>query len=248
MNRVWRLIGSLGGSKMAEAFFITLATNTIIDIISAPLYSALLQSQYQPLKVDNPNLYTLLLNDSRNLYIDTSDIRSNELGGLFLNACTGLYFLLAIDEAHRPTIQPRRMEHSDQNLYLRAWRYKMIQIWQDRLDLLGVHDTGALRRSVQAGATNLTPGKQNLTFRFLEYDIYVDLGVGNGYRHNNGGDLKFLGKAYRTLHHMGKPRERRPWFNRSWYISVEVLKNHLANILGDQFAGAFDNLTDRQRG
>lgn len=33
-----------------------------------------------------------------NLYIDTSDIRSNELGGLFLNACTGLYFLLAIDE------------------------------------------------------------------------------------------------------------------------------------------------------
>lgn len=98
MNRVWRLIGSLGGSKMAEAFFITLATDTIIDIISAPLYSALLQSQYQPLKVDNPNLYTLLLNDSRNLYIDTSDIRSNELGGLFLNACTGLYFLLAIDE------------------------------------------------------------------------------------------------------------------------------------------------------
>lgn len=103
MNRVWRLIGSLGGSKMAEAFFITLATDTIIDIISAPLYSALLQSQYQPLKVDNPNLYTLLLNDSRNLYIYTSDIRSNELGGLFLNACTGLYFLLAIDEAHRPT-------------------------------------------------------------------------------------------------------------------------------------------------
>ena len=41
---------------MAEAFFITLATDTIIDIISAPLYSALLQSQYQPLKVDNPNL------------------------------------------------------------------------------------------------------------------------------------------------------------------------------------------------
>lgn len=28
---------------------------------------------------------------ARNLYIDTSDIRSNELGGLFLNACTGLY-------------------------------------------------------------------------------------------------------------------------------------------------------------
>lgn len=246
MNRVWRLIGSLGGSKMAEAFFITLATDTIIDIISAPLYSALLQSQYQPLKVDNPNLYTLLLNDSRNLYIYTSDLTNSEA-----SFSTPAQASTSYSPSTKPTdlqIQPRRMEHSDQNLYLRAWRYKMIQIWQDRLDLLGVHDTGALRRSVQAGATGLTPGKQNLTFRFLEYGIYVDLGVGNGYRHDNGGDLKFLGKAYRTLHHMGKPRERRPWFNRSWYISVEVLKNHLANILGDQFAGAFDNLTDRQRG
>ncbi len=35
---------------------------------------------------------------TRDLYIDTTDIRSNELGGLFLNSCTGLYFLLAIDE------------------------------------------------------------------------------------------------------------------------------------------------------
>lgn len=43
------------------------ATDTIIDILSAPLYSALLQSQYQPLEVDDPNLYTLLLNDSRRL-------------------------------------------------------------------------------------------------------------------------------------------------------------------------------------
>lgn len=43
------------------------ATDTIIDVLSAPLYSALLQSQYQPLEVDNPNLYTLLLNDSRRL-------------------------------------------------------------------------------------------------------------------------------------------------------------------------------------
>ena len=136
----------------------------------------------------------------------------------------------------------------DQSLCLRAWRDKMIQIWQDRLDLLGVHDTGALRRSVRPGATDLTPGKQTLAFRYLEYGIYVDLGVGNGYRHDNGGDLQFLGKAYRALHHMGRPRERRPWFNRSWYISVEVLKRHMAAILGDQFAGAFDNLTDRQRG
>lgn len=65
--------------------------------------------------------------------------------------------------------------------------------------------------------------------------------------HDNGGDLEFLGKAYRQLHHLGKPRQRRPWFNKSWYISIEVLKDHMARIMGDQFTGAFDTLTPRER-
>ena len=133
-------------------------------------------------------------------------------------------------------------------LYLKAWRTKMVQIWQDRLDLLGVHDTGALRRSVKAGELNLRDAEADMAFKFLEYGIYMDLGVGNGYWHGNGGDLAFLGKAYRAEHHLGKARERKPWFNKSWYISVEVLKNRLAEILGDDFAGAFDSLTDKERG
>lgn len=136
----------------------------------------------------------------------------------------------------------------DSELYLKAWRMKMVQIWQDRLDLLGVHDTGALKRSVKAGELNLRDAEADMAFKFLEYGIYVDLGVGNGYRHGNGGDLAFLGKAYRAEHHLGKARERKPWFNKSWYISVEVLKNRLAEILGDDFAGAFDSLTDKERG
>lgn len=32
------------------------------------------------------------------LYLNTGDIRSNELGGMFLNGCTGLYFMLSMDE------------------------------------------------------------------------------------------------------------------------------------------------------
>lgn len=132
--------------------------------------------------------------------------------------------------------------------YISAWRDKMVEIWRDRLDLLGVHDTGALRRSVQEGQFSVGDTRADLAFRFLDYGIYVDLGVGNGYRHDNGGDLEFLGAVYRHEHRLGKPRERRPWFNKSWYISVEILKSHLASILGDQFSGAFDTLTDRERG
>ena len=41
---------------------------------------------------------------------------------------------------------------------------------------------------------------------------------------------------------MGQPRQKRPWFSTSWYISTEVLKDHLAHILGDQFIAAFDTL------
>ena len=109
----------------------------------------------------------------------------------------------------------------------------MVEIWRDRMDLLGVHDTGALRRSVQEGQLSLGDARADMAFKFLEYGIYVDLGVGNGYRHE---------------HHLGKARERRPWFNKSWYISVEILKSHLASILGEQFSGAFDSLTERERG
>lgn len=34
----------------------------------------------------------------RLLYLNTGDIRSNELGGTFLNGCTGLYFMVSMDE------------------------------------------------------------------------------------------------------------------------------------------------------
>lgn len=35
--------------------------------------------------------------DGSMLYLDVSDIRSNELGGQFLNGCTGLYFMLTME-------------------------------------------------------------------------------------------------------------------------------------------------------
>ena len=67
-------------------------------------------------------------------------------------------------------------------------------------------------------------------------------------RRDNGGDLPFLDPAYRLEHHLGKPRQRRPWFNKSWYISVMVLKDKLADVIGEEFAGLFDNLEHRERG
>lgn len=78
--------------------------------------------------------------------------------------------------------------------------------------------------------------------------IYVDLGVGNGYRRGNGGNLPFLDPVYRHEHHKGMPRARRPWFNVSWFISTQVLKEKLGELIGEEFSGLFDNLFDRERG
>ena len=126
--------------------------------------------------------------------------------------------------------------------YADAWTAKMIEIWQDRLDLMAVHDTGALRRSVQPNNVHIDGLSLEVSFSFLQYGIYVERGTGNGYKRGNDGKLQFLEKKYRKEHGLGKVRERRPWFSKSWFISSEVMKEHLTKVLGDRFVGGFDNL------
>ena len=127
--------------------------------------------------------------------------------------------------------------------YPKAWHEKMCEIWRDKIDLLGVFDTGALRNSVLPAQLKQDGMTLDLSFHFLEYGIYVDRGVGNGYKHDNGGDLGFLGAAYRHEHHYhNKIRKKRPWFSTSWRISTEVIKDKMADLMGESFANAFDNL------
>lgn len=136
----------------------------------------------------------------------------------------------------------------DYQSYVKAWYDKMVEIWCDRIDLLRIKDTGALALSVRNKSFSNDSGGWRMAFRFLEYGIYVDLGVGNGYRHNNGGNLEFLDKVYRYEKKLGKKRVRKPWFNKSWYISQLVLKEKLAELIGEDFSGMFDTLTNRERG
>lgn len=123
------------------------------------------------------------------------------------------------------------------------WARKMVDIWTDRLVMLGAVDTGELLRSVKRGATVLSEAESQLTFHFLEYGIYVDAGTGRGYTRGNGGDLKFLGKDYRKAHKLGKPREKRPWFSKSWNISLRVMANYMSAKMGDSYTGLFDSLS-----
>ena len=124
----------------------------------------------------------------------------------------------------------------------------MVEIWRNRLDVMGIRDTGALRSSVKKGRFNIEDAGGAMTFLYLTYSIYVDLGVGNGYRRGNGGNLSFLDPVYRHEHHKGMPRSRRPWLNVSWFISTQVLKEKLGELIGKEFSGLFDNFIRRERG
>lgn len=113
--------------------------------------------------------------------------------------------------------------------YVQAWCDKMVEIWRDRIDLLGASPHGNLRASVKAGPRTIEGLGASVSFEFARYGIYVDMGVGRGYvpDRSNHGWIKLLDKDYRRERGLGKPREKRPWFSKSWYISTNVIKNHL---------------------
>ena len=139
--------------------------------------------------------------------------------------------------------------------YQKAWTDKMLDIWEEKLLLLGVHSTGTLRNSVQGQVSG-----DHIVFRFAEYGIYVDTGVGYGYK-GHGGDIEFLGEAYRIEHGLnipkrvgpawggqmtsGKPRKAKPWFNQKYFASVMNLKEDLARIIGQEFVGIVQSVSTK---
>ena len=125
------------------------------------------------------------------------------------------------------------------------WAKKMVEIWTDRLIMLGAFTKEAhLLRSVALDGAHLSQEESQIAFSFLQYGIYVDAGTGRGYKRGNGGDLYFLGKEYRKKHKLGKPRQRRPWFSKSWNISLRIMANYMQRKLGEEYTGLFAALSD----
>lgn len=131
---------------------------------------------------------------------------------------------------------------ADLKTYSKAWYDKMVEIWRDRIDAMNILDTGALRGSVAGNGFAMDEMGGQMSFKFLQYGIYVDLGTGKGYKRGNGGDLEFLGKDYRKQHNLGKARKKRPWFSTSWYVSNKVIRDVYARLVGEKFVGIMDNL------
>lgn len=130
--------------------------------------------------------------------------------------------------------------YTQRKRYCDAWNETMIEIWKDRIALLGVYDSGALMSSIMSmkyvSADDYT--EVQMQFGFLQYGVWQDLGTGREVARGNPGDI---GRA--------KVRERRQWFSKAFYSSVLNIRNFMADNIGREFAGIVSNglTTDRLR-
>ena len=127
----------------------------------------------------------------------------------------------------------QNMSDAERQRWLEGWTEFMEKMWRERMMQFSppVYNTGALARSV-SGAVH--PGPiTTIVHHFLEYGIYVCRGTGNGYRHGNGGDLKFLSDWKTNPHH----RQKRDWFSKKYMYSLHRLNDFEAAFYGSAYNG-----------
>ena len=131
-------------------------------------------------------------------------------------------------------------EVKNQKEYIKAWTDMMIDIWKEKIIKYSIIDSGNLMSSVTGSST-----QDSAFLKFVSYGIYQAYGVGNGYKHDNGGNLEFLDPEYRKKHKLGKPRKRRNWYTPRLYSSVMVMQRAMAEIYSHDIVNTIcDALTD----
>lgn len=139
--------------------------------------------------------------------------------------------------------------------YILAFNATMLQIWQERITLLEVIDTGLLLRSPLALPVKADGRFFEVTLSqvFFEYGLWQDYGVGRetprGMKANSsvwsGASTHAIAEerpsgSFRTPYgDIGrrKVRKRRPWFSKKYYASVLNLRDFLGENIGQEFQG-----------
>lgn len=113
------------------------------------------------------------------------------------------------------------------------WSRMMIDIWQEKITRLKVIDTGRLWNEISQHSV-ISEDSSTITHQFMEYGIYQDAGTGNGYTHDNGGNLEFLEQGRVSRYPHRKPRK---WYSKSYYASVMALKEKMSEMYAEEFCG-----------
>lgn len=121
--------------------------------------------------------------------------------------------------------------------YVLAFNATMIQIWKERIQLLGVIDTGQLLSSLNGlQVVENSEGKFldfSLSQEFRVYGIWQDKGVGKETYRGNDGDIG-----------RDKVRKARPWFSRKYYASLLNLRDFISDNVGLDALNIISNALD----
>lgn len=121
--------------------------------------------------------------------------------------------------------------------YVKAFNDTMVQIWKEKIILLGARDTDALLNSV-VGVRMDADGKfltVELEQAFNVYGIFVNYGVGKEVYRGNPGDIG-----------RDKIRKEKKWFSVKYYASMKNMEEFYANNVGKDLADTITNAISRQ--
>lgn len=125
---------------------------------------------------------------------------------------------------------------ADLHAFEAGWTRAMPVYWREKMMQLGVYDTGRLYNSVEG---SIDASHRTIVHRFVEYGIYVEAGVGNGYRHGNSGkdDANGLWFMRGDNWRMPERRKKAPWFSKKYYASFMRLCEAEQYYYGDAYVG-----------
>ena len=117
--------------------------------------------------------------------------------------------------------------NNEREAYIDGWASMMIHIWEEKiLMLIGPGNTGALYHSLQQEIIRQSGGDATTIDHFFNYyGVYVDAGVGNGFKRGNGGDLGFT-----------PTRKPKRWLSPKYFSSIHKLVEKMSELDGEEFA------------
>lgn len=118
----------------------------------------------------------------------------------------------------------QRLDYTKFNSEVKDWSVKVRQDLLNELNQLGIKQTGNLLRTLNASTKEYFGQTSKVQFRFPRYGVFVEKGVGRGYKINGVGaglnkingqhERAFSNKvSSRKLILTRKGRVPKPWFN-----------------------------------
>lgn len=125
---------------------------------------------------------------------------------------------------------------SQRESYVRAFNTTMVNIWKEKITLLGAIDRGRLYGSVVGISLSMDEKVTSVTLsqEFNEYGVYVERGTGRNTPRGNNGDI---GRP--------NPRVKKPWMTRKYLASMFNLREFMADSLGMEICLAMTNALER---